>query len=87
MATQPVDPTVNWRSTSVDRWFGGGSRWYATVDRCWPPLTVVDRWSGGGSSDGIGTAGRPRGTTQVVTRGVLIIMQVRYEVTGLDGSS
>ncbi|GKE21087.1 hypothetical protein Tco_1432599 [Tanacetum coccineum] len=35
-----------------------------------PPLTVaVDRWSG----DGAGTVITPRGATQVVTRGILMI--------------
>ncbi|GJY76647.1 hypothetical protein Tco_0481763 [Tanacetum coccineum] len=41
----PVDPTVDWRSTIVDRWWSsGGPRWSATVDRRWPSLTAtVDR--------------------------------------------
>ncbi|GJT55589.1 putative reverse transcriptase domain-containing protein [Tanacetum coccineum] len=50
-----VDPTIDWQSTTVDRWSadgrpvvwlwsGGGSRWSTTVDRRWPPLTAtVDR--------------------------------------------
>ncbi|GJY67796.1 hypothetical protein Tco_0470778 [Tanacetum coccineum] len=28
------DPPIDWRSTTVDRWSGGGQRWSATVDRC-----------------------------------------------------
>ncbi|GJU98307.1 hypothetical protein Tco_1327578 [Tanacetum coccineum] len=36
-------------------------------------LTTVDRWSGGGSGIGDGTVPTPRGTTQVVTRGILMI--------------
>ncbi|GJV71714.1 hypothetical protein Tco_1491709 [Tanacetum coccineum] len=44
------------------------------VDRCWPPLTAaVDRWTGGGAGDIDGTVPTPRGTTQVVTRGYLMI--------------
>ncbi|GJV85155.1 putative ribonuclease H-like domain-containing protein [Tanacetum coccineum] len=39
-----------------------------------PPLTAtVDWWTGGGSGDGDGTVPAPRGTTQVVARGILII--------------
>ncbi|GJX47535.1 hypothetical protein Tco_0272725, partial [Tanacetum coccineum] len=69
------DPPVDWRSTTVDRWSGGGPavvrRWSAAVDRRWPPLTAtVDRWWSG---DGAGTVITPRGTTQVVTRGILMI--------------
>ncbi|GJT81340.1 hypothetical protein Tco_1055682 [Tanacetum coccineum] len=47
-----------------------------------PPLTTVDRRSGGDSGDGNGTVPTPRGTTQVVTRGLLIIVCRcrRYEV-------
>ncbi|GKE59358.1 hypothetical protein Tco_1498543 [Tanacetum coccineum] len=38
------DPPGDWRSTTVDRWSGGGRRWSDTVDRLWPPLTTaVDR--------------------------------------------
>ncbi|GJW10379.1 hypothetical protein Tco_1576206 [Tanacetum coccineum] len=45
-------------------------RWSATVDRRWLPLTAtVDRWSG----EGAGTVITSRGTTQVVTRGILMI--------------
>ncbi|GKC19956.1 hypothetical protein Tco_1022106 [Tanacetum coccineum] len=45
-----------------------------------PPLTAdVDRWSDGGSDEGDGTVPTPRGTTQVVTRGKLIII-----IAGLD---
>ncbi|GJX16258.1 hypothetical protein Tco_0217090 [Tanacetum coccineum] len=40
---------------------------------------AVDRWSGGGSDDGDGTVPTPRGTTQVVTRGKLIVI-----IAGLD---
>ncbi|GKE26184.1 hypothetical protein Tco_1441568, partial [Tanacetum coccineum] len=64
--TRPItrpDPPVDWRSTTVDRWSGGGL----------PPLTAVDRWSGGGSGDDDGIVPTPRGTTQVVTRGILMI--------------
>ncbi|GKF26835.1 hypothetical protein Tco_0082729 [Tanacetum coccineum] len=40
-----------------------------------PPLTAtVDQWSGGSSDDGDGTVPTPRGTTQVVTRGKLIVI-------------
>ncbi|GKF89019.1 hypothetical protein Tco_0262982 [Tanacetum coccineum] len=28
----------------VDRWTGGGPRWFATIDRHWPPLTTVNWW-------------------------------------------
>ncbi|GKD51371.1 hypothetical protein Tco_1280347 [Tanacetum coccineum] len=57
---------------------GGAPQLTAAVDRRWPPLTAtVDRCSGGGSSDSAGTVKMPRGTTQVVTRGHLIIW---YEV-------
>ncbi|GKB84725.1 retrovirus-related pol polyprotein from transposon TNT 1-94 [Tanacetum coccineum] len=43
-------------------------------------MTVaIHRWSGGGSDDGDGTVPTPRGTTQVVTRGKLIII-----IVGLD---
>ncbi|GKA18267.1 hypothetical protein Tco_0698104 [Tanacetum coccineum] len=44
-----------------------------------PPLTTVDWCSGDGSGDGDGTMPTPRGTTQVVTRGKLII-----KITSLD---
>ncbi|GKD46126.1 hypothetical protein Tco_1270771 [Tanacetum coccineum] len=45
-------------------------RWSATVDRHWPPLTAVGPPPlTGGSVVALVTAGRPRGTTQVVTRG------------------
>ncbi|GJS62747.1 hypothetical protein Tco_0677311, partial [Tanacetum coccineum] len=55
----------------------------ATID--WRS-TTVDQWSGGGSDDGAGTVNRPRGTTQVVTRGKLIIeLQVRGTVAGQHG--
>ncbi|GJX27857.1 hypothetical protein Tco_0235936, partial [Tanacetum coccineum] len=44
-ATWTLDPSidlfVDWRSTTVDRWSGGGQRWSSTVDRHRPPLTVV----------------------------------------------
>ncbi|GKF12066.1 hypothetical protein Tco_0049992, partial [Tanacetum coccineum] len=47
-------------------------------------LTTVDRRSGGDSGDGDETVPTPRGTTQVVTRGLLIIVSrgvsPRYEV-------
>ncbi|GJY04643.1 serpin-ZX [Tanacetum coccineum] len=52
-------------------------------------MTIVDRWFDGGSGDDAGTAGRPRGTTQVVTCGILMIgyqicrselVMVRYQV-------
>ncbi|GJR91144.1 putative ribonuclease H-like domain-containing protein [Tanacetum coccineum] len=35
--------------------------------------STVDWWTGGGSGDGDGTVPAPRGTTQVVARGILII--------------
>ncbi|GKF60389.1 hypothetical protein Tco_0177175, partial [Tanacetum coccineum] len=78
------DPPIDWRSTTVDRWSDGGPamvrQWSAAVDRRWPPLTAtVDRWSGGGSDDGDGTVPTPCGTTQVVTRGKLIV-----KIVGLD---
>ncbi|GJX13619.1 hypothetical protein Tco_0205377 [Tanacetum coccineum] len=50
-----IDQTVDYRSTIIDRWSGGGSavvnrwsdagqRWCATVDRRYPPpLATVDR--------------------------------------------
>ncbi|GKF71140.1 hypothetical protein Tco_0207254, partial [Tanacetum coccineum] len=57
------------------RWSDSGSWWSTTVDRRRPPLTGG---SGGGFVNGVGTDGRPRGTTQVVTRGKLMIeLQVR----------
>ncbi|GKB47530.1 hypothetical protein Tco_0898283 [Tanacetum coccineum] len=28
----------------VDQWIGGGPRWFATIDRRWPPLTTVNWW-------------------------------------------
>ncbi|GJU30520.1 hypothetical protein Tco_1174109 [Tanacetum coccineum] len=39
-----------------------------------PPLTTVNWRSSGDSGDGDGTVPTPRGTTQVVTRGLLIIV-------------
>ncbi|GJY75061.1 hypothetical protein Tco_0479492, partial [Tanacetum coccineum] len=56
----------------------GGVLPLTVVDRRrWPPLTDVDRWSGGGSGNGDETIIVPRGTTQVMTRGYLMIeMQV-----------
>ncbi|GJZ60207.1 hypothetical protein Tco_0616023, partial [Tanacetum coccineum] len=63
------------------RWSDSGSWWSTTVDRRRPPLTGG---SGGGFVNGVGTDGRPRGTTQVVTRGKLMIeLQVRGTVAGL----
>ncbi|GKF39875.1 hypothetical protein Tco_0119936, partial [Tanacetum coccineum] len=56
------DPPVDWRSTTVDRWSGGGPPPLTAIDRRWPPLT-------GGPVVAPVTAGRPRGTTHVVTRG------------------
>nr|GEY29722.1 hypothetical protein [Tanacetum cinerariifolium] len=71
----------------VDWWSGDGSQWPTTVDRHLPPLTVVatiDRWSGGGSVDDAETVIMPRDTTQVVTRGHLMIgMQVAGSGTRL----
>ncbi|GKE03607.1 hypothetical protein Tco_1395625, partial [Tanacetum coccineum] len=58
----PPDPAVDWRSTTVDRWS-------AAIDRHWPPLTggpVVTPVMAGKPRV---TAGKPRGTTHVVTRG------------------
>ncbi|GKD05014.1 hypothetical protein Tco_1179988 [Tanacetum coccineum] len=48
-------------------------QWSAVVHGGPPPLTAVDRWSGGGCGDGHITVEMPRGTTHVVTRGLLII--------------
>ncbi|GJU80114.1 hypothetical protein Tco_1282479 [Tanacetum coccineum] len=42
-------------------------------------MTAVDRWSCGGSGDSDGIVPTPRGTTQVVTRGILMI---RCQVAG-----
>ncbi|GJX79891.1 hypothetical protein Tco_0328040 [Tanacetum coccineum] len=46
-----------------------------------PPLTVaVDWWYDGGSGNGDGTVPTPRGTTQAVTHGILMI---RCQVAGM----
>ncbi|GKE90360.1 hypothetical protein Tco_1567835 [Tanacetum coccineum] len=93
-----ISSTATWPTQVVplvDWWSGGGSRWSATIDRRWPPLTATihHRWQPltGGSGDGVETAGRPRGTTQVVTRGVLIISAgvtgSGYEAAGLEVGS
>ncbi|GKE74907.1 hypothetical protein Tco_1536948 [Tanacetum coccineum] len=59
----------------------GGLRWSTIVDRRRPPLTGG---SCGGFVDGSRTDGRLRGTTQVVTRGKLMIeLLVRGTVAGL----
>ncbi|GJW10374.1 hypothetical protein Tco_1576201 [Tanacetum coccineum] len=84
-----------WLGYPNHSYIGGGSRWSATIDRRWPPLTATihHRWQPltGGSGDGVETAGRPRGTTQVVTRGVLIISAgvtgSGYEAAGLEVGS
>nr|GEV14808.1 hypothetical protein [Tanacetum cinerariifolium] len=47
-------PNLTRLLTQPDYYSGGGSRWSATVDCRWPPLTAIDQWSGGGSSDGTG---------------------------------
>ncbi|GKC15229.1 hypothetical protein Tco_1012011, partial [Tanacetum coccineum] len=53
---------------------GGSPPLTTAVDNCWPPLTAaVDRWIDGGAGDSDGTVPTPRGTTQVVTRGYLMI--------------
>ncbi|GKB88026.1 hypothetical protein Tco_0960298 [Tanacetum coccineum] len=71
---------------TVDRCSGGSRRWSAAVDRRWPPLTAaVDWWSGGGSGDDAETMITPRGTTQVVTRGILLI-RVRGNVHRIAGT-
>ncbi|GKB91043.1 hypothetical protein Tco_0963315 [Tanacetum coccineum] len=70
--------TVNQRLTTVDRWLTSGP-------------TVVDRWSGGSPASLTGgptvdpvTAGKPRGTTQVVTRGILMIANHMLQVTDMS---
>ncbi|GKB41173.1 hypothetical protein Tco_0886115 [Tanacetum coccineum] len=69
-------PPLTGGPTMVD----GHRRWSTAVDRRWPPLTAtVDRWFGGGSNDGDGIVPTPCGTTQVVTRGKLIV-----KIAGLD---
>ncbi|GKE28395.1 hypothetical protein Tco_1443779, partial [Tanacetum coccineum] len=51
-----------------------------------PSLTAaVDRWSSGGSCDGVGTVITLRGTTQVVTGGILMI-GVRATVHRIAGT-
>ncbi|GJY95759.1 hypothetical protein Tco_0512120 [Tanacetum coccineum] len=56
----------------VNRWLTTVDRWLTTVDRRPPSLT-------GGPVVAPVTAGKPRGTTQVVTRGLLMI---RCQVAG-----
>ncbi|GKF73117.1 hypothetical protein Tco_0219449, partial [Tanacetum coccineum] len=74
-------PLTGGSATVNRRWLTGGppvvysgAPPLTVVDRHWPPLTaIVDRWSGGGSGDGAETVITPRGTTQVVTHGILMI--------------
>ncbi|GKB13144.1 hypothetical protein Tco_0847067 [Tanacetum coccineum] len=74
----PPLTVVDRRRRPVDR-----HRWPSLTDGP-PSLTAVDRRSDGDSGDGDETVPTPRGTTQVVTRGLLIIVCRcgRYEVRG-----
>ncbi|GKF52572.1 hypothetical protein Tco_0159482 [Tanacetum coccineum] len=56
----------------VDRWLTTVDQWLTTVDHRPAPLT-------GGLVVALVTAGKPRGTTQVVTRGLL---KIRCQVAG-----
>ncbi|GJZ65578.1 hypothetical protein Tco_0622274 [Tanacetum coccineum] len=68
-----VDRWLTGGQAVVDRRLTGGPSLIATVDRRWPSLTTVGRWSGGVSCDSARTLNKLRGTTQVVTRGYLMI--------------
>ncbi|GKE53069.1 hypothetical protein Tco_1488225 [Tanacetum coccineum] len=75
LLTRP-DPDVDRWSTAIDRWSSSG---LTVVRHRWPPLTATinHHWLVAPVTSSR-TADWPHGTTQVVTRGVLIIMQVRF---------
>ncbi|GJS80400.1 hypothetical protein Tco_0730281 [Tanacetum coccineum] len=60
-----VDLSVDWRSTTVDRWSGGDP---AMVNCGASLLTVVDRWSGGGSDDSTRYYAGARGSDKEASR-------------------